>query len=378
MYPTLRALGAPDRARRRTATRTLPTTVGALAIIACVAGTAHASPGQEVISLRDTDASSLGQTLAGTGVTVSSAEFTGIDVQAGAFSGLAFDAISPSRGVVLSTGSVIAADPAATSDTDFSASAVTGPNSKLTTTGDLGGAGSALLDQLFGSTTYDAATLTLEVVPAGEDLHLQYVFGSEEYAGWSDQNFGDAFAIRVGDTTCSVVPGTDIPVGTGSVNAGANTSLFVANFAAGDPKGGQYDTEMNAFTKPLTCDAEVSAGTPVTVTIALGDTRDGQLDSSVLLAAGSLTSTPLGGGEEPTPTSPATNTPGGGTVPATNTGGGTTNEGSASQADAGDLAQTGAGIGLAVTSAVILVIGGTGVWLLARRARRAAPTTSTD
>lgn len=226
----------------------LITSVLALALVALPAGMAQASPGQEVTSLRDTDATALGQELAGEGVTVTSATFEGADVQGGTYSDLAFDALSPSTGVVLSTGSVVDADPSSPDDVDFTHSSVIGPNKKLTTTGDFGGAGSAQLEGLFGQTTYDAAVLTLHVVPEGDELSLEYVFGSEEYAQWSERDYADSFAILVDGEVCSLVPGTEDPVGTQTVNPSTNADLHVVNFSGTDPAAVGLDTELNAFT----------------------------------------------------------------------------------------------------------------------------------
>ena len=66
--------------------------------------------------------------------------------------------------------------------------------------------GDVPLTDLVGATTYDAATLTIEVVPQGRRLLLTYVLGSEEYATWAQTGYGDAFAVWVDGTPCSFVP----------------------------------------------------------------------------------------------------------------------------------------------------------------------------
>ncbi|UKJ62996.1 choice-of-anchor L domain-containing protein [Cellulosimicrobium cellulans] len=363
-------------ARRRTvaAGSTLATAFLAALATTVAAGAAHASPGQDVTSLRETDAATLAATLVGTGVTVRSATFEGLDVQAGTFSDLAFDALAPSTGVVLSTGSVVDADPQSAADVDFTSSSVLGPNTKLTTTGDLGGAGSPALEALDGATTYDAAVLTLDVVPEGDELSLEYVFGSEEYAGWSEQDYGDAFAVTVGGEPCSVVPGTGDRVGTATVNAATNAGLYVANHEGDDPAGGGYDTELNGFTAPLACAAAVTPGEPVEVVVAVADTRDGQLDSAVLLAADSLVSEPGTGpvdpGPEPTPQEPVV-APSPGPAPgaaAPIAGGGSDEVGSSGRP--GGLATTGATLGVLAVLGALLLGGGTLATVLARRRRQ--------
>lgn len=361
-------------ARRRTvaAGSTLATAFLAALATTVATGAAHASPGQDVTSLRETDAAALGATLAGTGVTVRSATFEGLDVQAGTFSDLAFDALAPSTGVVLSTGSVVDADPQSEADVDFTSSSVLGPNTKLTTTGDLGGAGSSALEALDGATTYDAAVLTLDVVPEGDELSLEYVFGSEEYAGWSEQDYGDAFAVTVGGEPCSVVPGTDDRVGTATVNAATNAELYVANHEGDDPTAGGYDTELNGFTTALACTAAVTPGEPVEVVVAVADTRDGQLDSAVLLAADSLVS-PAAPDGEPSPTTP-TDTPS--PTPSRNEdptlpGGGGPGGQDASGPRPSGLATTGATLGTLAVLGALLLGGGTVATVLARRRRQA-------
>lgn len=265
-----------------------------IAITALTAGSlssaAQASPGQSVTTLRDTTAVSLASELTGRNVTVRSATFAGAAVQAGLFSDAGLGAF-PTTGVALTSGSLIDSDPASDDDVDFTRSAVLGPNTSLTTTGDLGGAGDAPLTDLVGATTYDAATLTIDVVPKGRRLLLTYVLGSEEYATWAQTGYGDAFAVWVDGTPCSFVPGSDTLVGTSTVNASVNSAYYVANFAPNDPGAVGQDTEMNAFTVPLTCTAVVTPRQPVSVRVSVADTRDGQLDSTVLLQSASLRST---------------------------------------------------------------------------------------
>lgn len=278
--------------RRRTRTRAAAAALVLIVGLATVpVGLASASPGQSVTSLRDVTPRALGRELVGSGVTLRQASFTGDDVQAGIYRLGAASGVSSARGVVLSSGSVVDADPQSASDTDFTRSALLGPNSSLTTTGDLGLPGDGALTELTGVTTYDAAILTLDVVPRRGHLQVSYVFGSEEYAIWGASGFADAFAIWIDGVPCSFVPGTDDLVGTSTVNATTNSGLYVPNFAPNDPGAGTHDTEMNAFTSRMTCSVAVAPRRPVEVRVAIADTRDGQLDSLALLERASLRST---------------------------------------------------------------------------------------
>ncbi|MDQ1082980.1 MULTISPECIES: choice-of-anchor L domain-containing protein [Microbacterium] len=290
---------------RRTPARRVPLAVSAAAavssaaILLLAAAPAHAAT--TLSTFEGQDAATAAKSLIGGHVSLSSASLsTGRAVQAGTFSGLDLGLPSGAvSGVALTTGSLRAADPAAASDVDFTASALTGPNAKLTTTGDLGGAGSALLESSFASTTYDAAELRLQVVPEGESLTIVYHIGSEEYAGWSERNYSDAFGVYVGGRLCSTLG--DVPVGLKSINAETHPELFVSNLTKeGNP--GTRDTEMNGYSVALTCTATVTPGKPVEIVAAVADTVDGQLDSTLLLAAGGITSVP--GPVQPT-TSPS-------------------------------------------------------------------------
>lgn len=287
-HPTQSSRVVRADGRHRWTQRTVATTVVTVLIAAGGAAFAQASPGQSVVSLRQTDAEALAKAVSGRNVDVREATFVGSDVQAGRFSG--FGDTGLRRGVALSTGSVIPADPESAEDVDFTRSSILGPNVSLTTTGDLGGEGSPELEALFGATTYDAAVLTMRVVPRYDRLRLTYVFGSEEYAGWSERDYTDSFAILVDGKPCSYVPRSRDLVSTSTINETTNAGRYRQNFAPNDPGAGQYDTELNGFTTELTCEATVRARRAVTVTVAIADTRDGQLDSTVLLARDGLTS----------------------------------------------------------------------------------------
>jgi len=378
------------RATRRRTVRleSLGATGLAIALVTALPHTATASPGQEATSLREISATDLAAPLAGENVTITNATFTGADFQAGLLSGFDSALLVPSQqtGVALSTGSVIDPNPASPDDVDFTRSSLIGPNTSLTTTGDLGLPGHPALDMQSGATTYDAAVLTLEVVPAGATLSLGYVFGSEEYGGgdggtstsnpnpggsWAERGYGDAFAITVDGELCSTVPGTGSPVGTTTVVEGS--PLLVTNFEGTDPAAGGYDTELNAFTVPLTCETQVTPGEAVSVQIAVADTLDGHLDSAVVLTGASLVSTdvPPEPTPEPTPTptptdeptdpAPSPSDPG----PGAGTGGGTggPNGGTGGKG----LAYTGADIAGMITLAVGLLGTGAGAWWFARR-----------
>lgn len=244
-------------------------------------------------------AQTLAETIAGDGVSVSNATVSGLDVQLGTVSGLPSDGHAITDGVALTTGSLIDPDPQADSDVDFEMSSVLGPNKKLTTTGDLGGAGEESLSTLAGEDTYDAATLSFDVTATGSTMVLLYEFGSEEYAGeggsgagnpnkgsWQSQGFKDVVKIDVNGTNCALVPGTDTPVNAGTVNEASNAGYYVPNISG--HQLGSIDVAFNGYTPTMACQAAVTPGETVRVSISIADTRDGQLDSTLLLATDGL------------------------------------------------------------------------------------------
>lgn len=253
--------------------------------------TASASPGQSTTTLRSDDAGSLVDLLVGARVAVADVSTTGNAVQVGSFGGLVIGQSSITSGVALSSGSLIDSNPTSASDVDFTWSSILGPNKSLTTTGDLGGSGDADLEALNGgTTTYDASSLSFTVTPDSDTIELGFLFASEEYASWRDKGFSDAFGIWINGKNCAVVPGTDDVVSTATINEVSNSGLFFSNYVGNDAAAGTFDTEFNGFTSELTCTATVAPNTAATVKIAIADTVDGQLDSTVLLAKDSLNS----------------------------------------------------------------------------------------
>ncbi len=345
------------------------------ALILLAAPPAQAADGVTTFETQsETDAA---RSLLGEHVTLRSAELSlGRPVQAGTFAGLGADLAG---GVALSSGSLRAADPSSSEDVDFTASALEGPNTKLTTTGDLGEAGSALLESTFGVSTYDAAELTLTVVPAGASLSIDYQIGSEEYGGWAERDYVDAFGVYVDGRLCSLVD--DEPAGVATINASAHSDRFVSNLTAeGAP--GDRDTELNGFSTTLTCTATVTPGEPVTVVAGVADTVDGQLDSTLILAASGISSTAGPGKPSPAPTSPgaptstAPTSPGDTASTVTPTPAAATVDQAAPGGRGGSLPRTGGDAGVVTTGALLaagaIAAGATAIAAARRRAARRA------
>ena len=222
----------------------------------------------------------LAQEIAGQGVTINSATFTGNNQQGGLFSGIGVaDAIGVTDGVVMSSGIV---------------GEVIGPNNESGNGEDFGGPGDVDLNAVVAPrTTRDAAVLTMTFTPTSPDLQINYVFASEEYQEFVDSQFNDVFAFWVNGVAaannCATVadPAGRVPVTINTINHLRNTQIYVDN-----PQPGTFDTQFDGFTQPLTCFATVTPNVVNTLKMAVADTSDSILDSAVFLESSGVTSTP--------------------------------------------------------------------------------------
>ena len=176
---------------------------------------ASASAAQAQLVVNDLDhgqtPTTLAQSLAGAGVTISNVTYSGANRGAGSFTGGA-GIIGFGSGVVLDSGNV------QTVDTDPACQkGVEGPNSCNEGTGGganstaFGTAGDTDLSTLSGFNTLDAAVLEFDFVPQEANLQFNFVFSSDEYNDFSNSSFNDVFAFFVNGTNCALVPGTTDP-----------------------------------------------------------------------------------------------------------------------------------------------------------------------
>ncbi len=213
-----------------------------------------------------TSAQQLAQAIAGSGVVVSNAKFTGDPLAAGTFNGGQVD-LGLDSGVVLSTG--LAGD-------------VQGPNQSDGWSTDLGQPGDADLGLIVGAETFDATVLEFDVVPSSDTLAVRFVFASEEYNEFVGSEYNDVLAIYVNGVNCANFNGR--PVAVNSINKVINPAFYIDN------ETGTRDTEMDGLTVPLDCVASVTPGVSNHVKIAIADTADGIYDAAVFLAAGGVRS----------------------------------------------------------------------------------------
>jgi Repeat of unknown function (DUF5648) len=259
--------------------RTLALAVGAIAILLAAmphadARTAHkVQPGERKIGTLtpSVDASALVAQLAGPGVTLSNARFTGSAKAAGTFSGAAPD-IGIDAGVMMSTGDVLD---------------LQGPNNDEAKSTVLGTPGDSALELLVAPyATFDAAILQFDLVTASPTISIRYVFASEEYNEFVDSAFNDAMAIFVNGVNCANFGGR--PVAVNTINGTRNATQFIDNTS------GLRFTQMDGMTIALDCTAAVIPNQVNTIRIAIADVSDDIYDAAVFLAAGGVRSPGVG------------------------------------------------------------------------------------
>ncbi len=174
---------------------------------------------------------------------------------------------------------------------------------------DNGAPGDPQLTAISGSTTHNACVLEFDFKPAGDTVKFDYIFGSEEYNGYTCSGFNDPFAFFIsgpgfpGPTNIALVPGTNIPVCINSINCGMGLGGPLSTCTAMGPGapfcmyyiyniGGTLIT-YDGITKKLTAIAGVTPCDTYHLKLGVADCLDGIFDSGVWLKAGSLTSTAL-------------------------------------------------------------------------------------
>lgn len=199
-------------------------------------------------------------------------------------------------GVMLSTGSLASSDALEGSAIIFSST-------------DMGTDGIAELTAMTGMQTYDGIILQFDVVPATDQLIINYQFGSEEYNQWVNTSYTDQMAIFISgpgfDTSGENIatgpngtlinsntinrgtlcpsnpsasvsaPGTSCGIGTG--NCATNPMYYIDNCTG-------MSNAMNGFTLMLSAIAPyVIPNETYTIRIMIADIGDAEYDSWVIL-----------------------------------------------------------------------------------------------
>ena len=229
------------------------------------------------LSGRAAGAQVLAELLAGSGVEVSNVAFRGEPVAVGIFSG-GRDAIGFEGGVVLGTGEV---------------AALARHNKATNTSSNFGSGGDAEIEAIAGNTSFDAVSLSFDLIPSEDALVFRYVFGSEEYNEYVNGPINDAFGFFVNDENCAVNVGQ--PVSVNAINGGNPLGVGAQNsalFRNNDFQNGSapLPIELDGLTVVLTCVAEVRPGEVNRIRLVIADVQDEIIDSAVFVETGSMRS----------------------------------------------------------------------------------------
>ncbi len=228
--------------------------------------------GAELTYQTNATALAMANSIFGDGVTVTSATYTGAAASSAIYSnGQLSPGVVPSNtGVILSTGNVV----------DFTQSNGDPNRSTGTSTNTTGLDNDAQFNAIAGTRTYDASVLTVNFIPTGNIMTMQFVISSEEYPEYVGQ-YNDVFGVWIN--------GVHVPISIGNGNTGVNNingttqpNLFIDNTAD------QYNTEMDGFTMTLSLDIPVKPGVTNTIRIGVADALDTAYDTNVLIAGDSV------------------------------------------------------------------------------------------
>jgi hypothetical protein len=203
----------------------------------------------------------------GPGATITNVRITGSTNAVGTF---AEGGLGINSGIILSTGNI--ADAA-------------GPNDSSGSGASLGAEGDGQLNSIVAPrTTFDAVILEFDVVTKTPIFIINYVFASEEYREYVDDEFNDVFAFYVDGANIATTPGTSQPVTINTINHLRNTNLYRDNETG-------TATEFDGFTVPMIAIGFVEPNVVHHVKIAIADTADDILDSAVFIEQGGITGT---------------------------------------------------------------------------------------
>ncbi|RLD83275.1 MAG: hypothetical protein DRJ02_13145, partial [Bacteroidetes bacterium] len=210
----------------------------------------------------------------GPGITYSNVTFVGTDgsgtSSAGLFSGGNQAGMNIDEGIMLSSGYIQNA---------------IGPNSSDKISQNLGLSGDSDLEALVpGYTTYDATILEFDFEVPGDELNIQFVFGSDEYNEYVGTEYNDVFGFYVDDVNIAFVPTSNDPVTINTINNSSNSGYYVDNERPDD----SYDFEPDGFTINLIGNVQITPNVTHHMKIAIADAGDHIYDSWVFIQEGSF------------------------------------------------------------------------------------------
>jgi len=229
--------------------------------------------GQELNYTTNASAMDMANEIFGDGVDVVGASYSGAGRASGIYTG--GDSITPGvtpgdTGVILSTGKI----------KDFTNRNGDPNRSTLKSTDNNTNDNLAEFNDLAGASTYDAAVLNTDFIPTGDTMSIQFVFSSDEFPEYINSVFTDAVGVWINGNLVPLEIGGNVTVN--NLGDPSNENLYVDN------TGDDYNTEMDGFTMTLTLKIPVISGAVNSLKIGIADIGDGQGDSNLLIAGGSV------------------------------------------------------------------------------------------
>jgi len=245
------------------------------------------SIGQLVTNTAMTPTALVQNVLNGTGVTISNVTYSGSAQAIGSFTANGTN-LGINSGIIMTTGTV-----------QNTAAGPHGPNNVPGAGIDNGFGGDGQLGALVGGQTFNAAILEFDFETCSDTVQFNYVFASEEYPEYVNENVNDIFAF--------FISGPGIPGGTQNIAVLPNGGGVVAidnihpsgvnvSGVSYPPVNPQYyvdntngpTIQYDGFTKKLTAYAVVQCNTVYHLKMAIADVGDGVWDSGIFLEANSF------------------------------------------------------------------------------------------
>ena len=240
------------------------------------------------------------QNLFGFCVEVFDLSFTGSPDAFGAFS-YNGDELGLDEGIIISTGDVVSA---------------VGPNEQSQVTTQFYTAGDQDLNSLTEYLTFDACVIEFDFLASSDNLlACEFVFASEEYPEFIGSMFNDIFGFFISEPyedifgdqdpnfsqemqNIAYFPGTQLPISINNINPTNNPDYYVDNCSQTNNDELQYvaanyegaDIEYDAFSIPISLEAEIKKDVLYHLKIAIADASDPKFDSSLFLRSNSFES----------------------------------------------------------------------------------------
>lgn len=145
-----------------------------------------------------------------------------------------------------------------------------------------------ILENVSGRSTFNRCRFEFDIIPTGDSLRFNFVFGSEEYNEWVGSQFNDVFGFFISgpgiagdpgigaDKNIALIPGTSQAVTINNVNNGQNSAYFRDN------TGGSH-LQYDGFTQGLYAAVQVNACQTYHLKLIVADASDPWWDSGVFI-----------------------------------------------------------------------------------------------